>query len=63
MGFFGSAPVAQQASTGSVTGFTQGLGNAVNDVSTFTGGVGNRTYTINDIVAALKNLGLLKASD
>lgn len=57
--FFGAAPVAQQATTGTTTGFTAGTNVAVQDVSTFTGGVGATAYRISDIVLALKNLGLL----
>lgn len=57
--FFGAAPVAQQATTGTATGFTAGSNVAVQDVSTFTGGVGSTAYRISDIVLALKNLGIL----
>jgi len=63
IGMYGATPVGQHTSSGSVAGFTQGSGSAVNDTSTFTGGVGDRTYTIDDIVKALKNMGILKASD
>lgn len=34
-------------------------GNAVTDAATFTGGVGSTAYTIGQVVAALKQLGLL----
>lgn len=59
LGFFGASAVIQQAGTGEATGFTAGAGTPVNDDSTFTGNVGSTAYRINDIVKALKNLGLL----
>ena len=62
LGFFDAAPVAQQATTGTTTGFTAGSGTAANDDSTYTGGSGSKAYTVGDIVLALKNLGLLAAS-
>jgi hypothetical protein len=40
LAFFGMSPVSMPASTGTATGFTAGAGTAVNDQSTFTGGVG-----------------------
>lgn len=57
--FFGKTPVVQQATTGTTTGFTAGVGTAAKDDSTFTGGTGASAYTVGDIVLALKNLGLL----
>ena len=62
VGFFGATPVVQPSSTGEVDGFTVGTGTAVTDDSTFTGDVGSKAYTIDDIVKHLKNLGLLAAS-
>ena len=62
IGFVGATPVAQQATTGTVTGFTAGSGTAANDDSTFTGNSGTAAYTVGDIVLALKNYGLLAAS-
>lgn len=59
LGFFGASAVAQQSGTGETTGFTAGTGTAVKDDSTFTGNIGSTAYRINDIVKALKNLGLL----
>ena len=59
IGFFNATPAAQQSGTGEGTGFTAGGGTAVNDQSTFTGNVGSTAYRINDIVKALKTLGLL----
>lgn len=62
LGFYNKAPVAQQATTGTTTGFTAGAGTAVLSDSTFTGNSGTKAYTVGDIVLALKNLGLLAAS-
>lgn len=62
LGFYDAAPVAQQATTGTTTGFTAGSGTAAKDDSTYTGGSGSKAYTVGDIVLALKNLGLLAAS-
>jgi hypothetical protein len=59
IGLFDAEPVAQQATTGTTTGFTAGAGTAVLDDSTFTGDVGTAAYTIGDVVLALKNLGIL----
>jgi hypothetical protein len=62
LGFYNATPVAQPNTTGTTTGFTAGTGTAVNDASTFTGGVGTRAYRISDIVKALKDLGLIASS-
>ena len=62
LGFYNATPVAQQATTGTTTGFTANSGTTVRDDSTFTGNSGTKAYTISDIVLALKNLGLLAAS-
>lgn len=59
IGFFNATPVVQQNGTGETNGFVAGSGNTVRDDSTFTGNVGSTAYRINDIVKALKNLGLL----
>ncbi len=61
IGLYGATPVAQQATTDTVDGFTAGSGTAVKDDSTFTGDSGTAAYTIGDIVLALKNLGILAA--
>ena len=58
---FQKAPVAQQSTTGTATGFTAGAGTNVTDASTFTGGTGATAYRISDIVLALKNYGWLAA--
>ena len=62
LGFYNATPVAQQATTGTTTGFTANTGTTVRDDSTFTGGSGTKAYRVSDIVLALKNLGLLAAS-
>lgn len=60
LGFYNAAPVVQQAGVGVTTaGFTAGSGAAVLVDSTFTGNIGSTAYHISDVVAALKNLGLL----
>lgn len=61
-GFFGAAAVAQPAGTGFTGGFTASTGTAMNNASTSTGGIGSKAYTFGDVVAALKNLGLLASS-
>jgi sugar lactone lactonase YvrE len=58
-GFFGKDAIVQPSGTGETTGFTAGSGTAVNDASTFTGNIGSTAYRINDVVKALKQLGLL----
>lgn len=62
MKFFGTGPVAQPVANGVTAGFTAGTGTSVNDDSTFTGNVGTAAYTIGDIVAAMKTLGLIASS-
>lgn len=62
VGFFSAAPVAQQGAGGISSGFVPGGGTNVTHTSTFTGNTGTAAYTIGDIVAALKNYGLLASS-
>jgi hypothetical protein len=59
LGLYGATPVARHSSTGETVGFTQNSGTAVNDASVFTGNVGSTAYNLNDIVKALKNIGVL----
>jgi hypothetical protein len=60
LGFYNQTPIAQPSTTGVTTnGFTQGSGNNIHPNSTFTGGIGTNAYTISDIVAHLKSLGLI----
>ncbi|MEE4302462.1 MAG: hypothetical protein V2J24_23685 [Pseudomonadales bacterium] len=58
LAFFGASPVAQQTASGA-TGHVAGSASGVTEDSTFTGGVGTTAYTIGDVVAALKQLGLI----
>jgi hypothetical protein len=53
LGFYGATPIARPTTGYSAATFTANSGTAVNDASTFDG------YTINQIVAALRGLGLL----
>jgi hypothetical protein len=59
LGFWNATPVVQYATTGTATGFTAGAGTAVNDASTFTGGLGATAYRISDMVKALKTCGIM----
>ncbi len=61
IGLFGGTAAGQQSTTGTVAGFTAGVGTGVNADSTFTGGTGVTAYTISDVVLALKNLNILQA--
>lgn len=62
IGLYGVTPVVQAVPGGVTAGFTAGAGAAVLVDSTFTGNVGDRAYTISDVVAALKNIGVLDTS-
>lgn len=61
IGFFGTAPIAQNGTpAGNTHTVTAGSTTAVYTNTTFDGGLGTSAYTVGDIVAALKNLGLIK---
>ena len=50
-----------QSAVGSASGYVAGATAATfHSDDTYTGGVGTTAYTINGVVAALKNLGLLE---
>lgn len=59
LGFYNATAIVQPNTTGTATGFTAGVGTAVKDDSTFTGGSGSTAYRISDVVLALKSLGLM----
>ncbi len=60
IGFFGNDPVVRPSETGiTAVGFEQNAGTEVRNSSTFTGDLGDKAYTISDIVRALKQLGFL----
>lgn len=61
IGFYNQTPVVQPDATGATSGHTAGTGTGVTADSTFTGGTGTTAYTVSDLVAALKQLGLIKA--
>lgn len=63
MGFWGVVPVVQPSSTGETAGMTSVIGGvAVDSNDTFTGNVGTKAYTLNDIVKHLKAVGILATS-
>ena len=60
IGFYGATPVVQPASpAGNVHTVTAGSTTTVYVNTSFDGGLGTTAYTLGDIVAAMKNMGLL----
>lgn len=59
VGFFGKTPATLQSPAGSTGITTAGSVNTVFRDTTFTGDTGTTAYTVGDLVAALKNYGLL----
>lgn len=59
IGFYGEAPTAQYATTGTVSMPVAGGSGKVFDDSEFDGGYGSISYTIDDIVLALKLIGIM----
>jgi len=60
IGFYGNTPVIRPASSGETAGiFTPEGGADIRHDTTYTGNLGDKAYTISDIVKALKQLGLL----
>ena len=58
----GATPVIQHVPVGVTAGFTNvGSGTEVTEADIFTGNTGSATYTIGDIVAALKLKGIIKS--
>lgn len=64
LAFYGETPIVQPASTGETAGSASLIANNnassvyVTNVSTFNGNLGNKAYTLNDIVKILKTSGL-----
>ena len=62
IGFFGATAVGQRSAVGTATGYGAGATAATfHSDDTYTGNTGTTAYTINGVVAALKNYGLLAA--
>jgi len=60
IGLFGAAAIVRPSAPGSATGYAAGATVATfHSDDTYTGNVGSTAYTINGLVAALKNIGLL----
>lgn len=59
IGFYGGSVVTAQYTTVGLTTMTTGTGASVRVDSQFTGGVGSKAYTLDDLVAALKTVGLI----
>ena len=58
---WGATPAAQTTPSGDTTTPTAGSTTSVYVNTTFSGGSGTTAYTVGDIVAALKSLGVLQA--
>lgn len=61
VGFFGAPPVVQPTPATNVHTVAAGSTTAVFVNTTFDGTIGSTAYTLGDIVAALKTLGLIKS--
>jgi hypothetical protein len=60
IGFFGATPVAQATPAANVHTVAAGSTTSVFVNTTFDGSVGSTAYTVGDLVAILKGLGLIK---
>ena len=60
VGFFGVTPIVQPASVSQTHTPSAGATTSVFVNTTFDGGISGTAYAVGDIVAALKNLGLIK---
>ncbi len=58
LGLYGSSALAQFTTVG-LTSMTTGTGASVRVDSQFTGGIGSVAYTLDDLVAALKKVGII----
>jgi len=61
IGFYGVGPVAQAAPATNVHTVAAGSVTSVFVNTTFDGSVGSTAYTVGDIVAILKGMGILKS--
>jgi hypothetical protein len=61
IGHYGVGPVVQPSTTGNVHTVAAGSVTAAFVNTTFDGSIGSTAYTIGDIVAALKSIGIMKA--
>jgi hypothetical protein len=59
LGFFGTTPVAQPAPAANTHTVAAGSTTAVYTNTTFDGGTGSTAYTVGDLVAVLKAMGLI----
>jgi len=59
IGFFGKAAILQPTASLVTTGYTAGASTTMTIDGKSTGGVGSTAYTFGDLIAILKNLGLL----
>ena len=61
VGFFGATPASQPTALDNTHTVAAGSTTAVYTNTTFDGSIGTTAYTLGDVVAALKTLGLIKA--
>ena len=61
LGFYGATPVAQATPSGNTHTVAIGSTTNVFTNTTFDGGTGSTSYTVGDIIAILKGLGILKS--
>ncbi len=59
VGFYGVTPVLQQTNPGNVSTGAAGSTSTVFLNTTFTGGITGKAYTVGDVVAALKKIGII----
>lgn len=61
VGFYGAVPVVQQTTATNVHTVAAGSTTAVFTTTTFDGSIGSTAYTVGDLVAVLKSVGLIKS--
>lgn len=59
LGFFGATPASQPTSATNTHTVAAGATTTVFTNTTFDGSIGSTAYTVGDLVAALKTLGLI----